>query len=94
MSNNISEEKIQNGINQLNWLIENTDENKSDLISDRRELEQFNENFYGTSANENINGGKSVKSQPSEIQTTLMKAKLLNIETKYKSYPKGSNTQK
>lgn len=81
----ITENQIQEGIKQIDWLIENSNENVSNLLNDKSELEHFHENSYGKDANENINGGK---------HNILMKAKLMNIAAKYNQYRNSSNTKK
>lgn len=90
----ITENQIQEGIKQIDWLIENSNENVSNLLNDKSELEHFHENSYGKDANENINGGKHVKPQISNKENILMKAKLMNIAAKYNQYRNSSNTKK
>ena len=94
MSDFISEEKIEKGKRQIDWLINNTNEDNSKLSSDKDKLKRFYENVYGTSANENINGGKPIKSQILDKENILMKVTLMNIEAKYNSYRQSSNTKK
>lgn len=89
----ITENQILVGIEQIDWLIDNTNENVSNLLNDKSELEHFHENWYGKSANENINGGKHVNPQISNKEYILMNAKLKNIDAKYNQYRNSSNTK-